>query len=139
MLEERIRQELTAAVRAGDRMRSDVLRMLLSEGGYRRIDLGRELTDEEWVGVVSKEVKKRREAASSFRAGGREEQALTEEAELGILQAYLPKMLSEEEIRRELAGMELRGDFGQAMKAAAPVFKGRADGAVVARLVREIL
>jgi len=119
-----------------------VLRMLLSEMNYKQIEVGRELTDEEVVGVVGREVKKRREAVESFKQGGREEQAAGEAQELEILQEYLPKQLSEAELTAEidqaLKGIEVK-EFGPVMKVISPMFRGKADGALVAKLVREKL
>lgn len=142
MLTDTIKNDLATAMKAGEALRVSTLRMLLSEMNYRKIDLGRDLTDEDITGVIGREVKKRREAIESFRSGGREEQAAQEEQELGILQSYLPQQLTEEEIRKELQGMSevTRGaDFGQVMKAVSPRFRGRADGGTVARIVREML
>ncbi|HJZ05985.1 hypothetical protein A2634_01240 [Candidatus Amesbacteria bacterium RIFCSPHIGHO2_01_FULL_48_32] len=139
MISEKIRSDLTSAMKAGDSLRVSVLRMAISAFDYRKIELQRELTEAEGVGVLQNEAKKRREAIESYRAGGRGEQAKTEEAELAILQGYLPSMMSEEEIRTEVAKMELPKDFGGAMRLVAPVFKGKADGGLVARIVGEMV
>ena len=87
--------------------------------------------------VVQNEAKKRREAIESFEKAGRVESATKEKRELEILQAYMPKLMSEEEVLAELSKMDLPKDFGQAMRVAAPLFKGKADGSLVARLVNE--
>lgn len=139
MLAGQIRDDLTVAMKAGDDVRRSTLRLLLSELNYKQIELQRTLVDEDVVGVIRKEVKKRREAIESFRAGGREEQAQAEAQEARILEGYLPAQLTEEQIKIELAGMGLPVDFGAAMRIAAPAFRGRADGATVARLVKESL
>ncbi len=135
----RLKAELTAALRAGETLKLSVLRMLVSELGYKQIEVQRDLTDEDVVVVLNKEAKKRREAIESFTKGYRLEQAQKEQQELEILQAYMPKMMGEEEIKAELSKMDLPKDFGQAMRIAAPAFKGKADGGTVARIVKEVI
>lgn len=126
-------------MKAGQSLRLSVLRMLISAANYKQIDAHRDLTDEEVLGVISNEAKKRREAIDSFKAAQREEQAAKEQQELDILAAYLPKQLTEEEIRGEIGKLDLGTDFGQAMRVASPLFRGRADGSLVAKLVKEKL
>lgn len=135
----RLKAELTAALRAGETLKLSVLRMLVSELGYKQIEVQRDLTDEDVVVVLNKEAKKRREAIESFTKGYRLEQAQKEQQELEILQVYMPKMMGEEEVRAELSKMDLPKDFGQAMRIAAPAFKGKADGGTVARIVKEVI
>jgi uncharacterized protein YqeY len=137
-----IQADMIAAMKDGDKLKVSVLRMLLSEMNYKKINVQRELTDSDILEVIAKEVKKRREAIDSFTAGGRAEQAATEKQELEILTRYLPEMLNEDQIREQIGKMsELKGvtDFGQAMKITAPVFKGKADGALVAKIVKELI
>lgn len=133
----RVKADLTTAMKAGDPLRLSVLRMLVSALGYKQIDLQRELTDEEVISVIGNEAKKRREAVESYTKAGRADSAQKEEQELKILQAYLPTLMTEDEIKIELAKLELPKDFGQAMRIAAPIFKGKADGSLVAKLVNE--
>ena len=135
----RLKAELTAALRAGETLKLSVLRMLVSELGYKQIEVQRDLTDEDVVVVLNKEAKKRREAIESFTKGYRLEQAQKEQQELEILQAYMLKMMGEEEIKAELSKMDLPKDFGQAMRIEEPVFKGRAEGGMVARIVKEVI
>lgn len=132
-----IKADLVNAMKSGDDLKVSVLRMLISELNYKQIDVQRELTAEDILAVLNKEAKKRREAIESYQKAGRSEQAEKEQKELEILQVYLPKMLSEEEIKNELDKMDLPKDFGQAMKIASPIFRGRADGSTVAKLVNE--
>lgn len=123
-------------------MRTSVLRMLVSELNYKQIDVQRDLTDEDVLVVIAKEVKKRKEAIESYTAAGRAESAAKEKQELEILQVYLPTLMTEAEVRAEIAKMEqLKGmtDFGQAMKIVSPMFKGRAEGGIVAKIVKETL
>jgi len=139
MLSDQIRTDLTAAMKSGDSLRVSVLRMVLSAFNYKKIDLQKDLTEADEISVVQNEAKKRREAIESYRAGGRKEQEEQEAQELEILQAYLPKQMNEKEIEIEIRKLELPNDFGQAMKIISPMFKGRADGALVARIVKEVI
>ncbi len=135
----RVKADLTTAMKAGDPLRLSVLRMLSSALGYKQIDLHRDLTDEEVISVIGNEAKKRREAVESYTKAGRADSAQKEGQELKILQAYLPTLMTEDEIRIELAKLELPKDFGQAMRIAAPIFKGKADGSLVASVVKQII
>lgn len=139
MLIDQIKKDQIAAMKAGEALRLSVIRMLQSAIGYKQIELQRQLTDADVLAVIANEAKKRREAIASYQAAHREAQADQEQQELEILQAYLPAQLSEEQIQIELGKLQLPPDFGQAMKMVAPIFKGKADGSVVARLVKEKL
>lgn len=139
MLIDQIKADQVAAMKTSQPLRLSVIRMLQSAIGYKQIELQRELTDADVLAVIGAEAKKRREAIVSYQAAHREAQAAQEQQELAILQAYLPAQLNEEEIQTELGKLQLPPDFGQAMRMASPVFKGRADGSVVARLVKETL
>lgn len=142
MLSDTIRADTTLAMKAGDPLRLSVLRMLTSELNYKKIDVQRELTDEDVLSVLGKEVKKRREAIEAYQKAGRNETAAKEAQELTILQTYMPVQMTEEEVRAQLESMtELVGltEFGQVMRIVSPVFKGKADGSLVARLVKERL
>ena len=132
-----IKADLMAAMKSGDGLKVSVLRMLSSEFNYKAIEVQRELTQEDVLAVLNKEAKKRREAIESFEKAGRPEQVEKEKKELEILSAYLPTLMSEDEIKAEIAKLDLPKDFGQAMRVAAPVFKGKADGSLVAKLVNE--
>mgnify|MGYP001610198942 FL=1 len=132
--------DLIDSIHKGDAVRRDTLRLLLSALNYKKIDLQHDLSDEEVMSVISVEAKKRRESILAFESNNRPELAISEKAELAILEAYLPTQLTGEEIRNEI--LEIRGldgikDFGQAMKIVAPIFKGRADGKLVANIVNE--
>lgn len=143
MMTDKIQQDLIGAMKSAEKLRVSVLRMLLSEINYKKIDLGRELTDEDIAGVVRKEVKKRREAIESFTAGGRTEQADSEKAEMVILETYIPIQMTEAEVRSEVQ-MQLqkiaepdRKIFGNVMRIISPLFRGKADGGMVAKIVKE--
>ena len=125
------------AILKGDAVRRDTLRLLLSALNYKKIDLQHDLSDEEILAVISVEAKKRRESILAFESNARPELAISEKAELAILEAYLPRQLSELEIRNEISFLDLPKNFGEAMKIVAPMFKGRADGKLVANIVNE--
>lgn len=140
-LKQRIREDLNAARRARDRLRTTVLSTTLSEVRNQEIEVGHDLADPEVVEVLGRAVKKRREAADQMRAGGREELASGEEREAAILQEYLPPQLSEEEVRL-LAREAIQAgatNLGTVMGKIMPAIKGRFDGREANRVVREEL
>jgi uncharacterized protein len=142
MLADQIKSETTAAMKAGDPLRLSVLRMIVSELNYKKIDVQRELSDEDVVAVLQKEAKKRREAIEAYSKAGRTDSASQEAQELKIIEAYLPAQMSEDEIRDQIFKIkELEGvtEFGQAMKIVSPMFRGKADGGLVAKIVKEKL
>lgn len=126
-------------MKAGEALRVSVLRMALSAFNYKKIEVQRDLSEADEAAVVQNEAKKRREAIESYRAGGRAELEEQEREELEMLQAYLPKQMNEIEIEREIGKLDLPKDFAAAMKIAVPMFKGRADGRVVADIVRRVI
>lgn len=141
MLSAEIRNDLNTARRERDKLRTTVLTTMLSEMRNREIELKRELTDEDVVEVVNRQIKRRREAADQMRGGGREELAAKEEREAEILAAYLPPQLGEAEaravIREAIAGGAT--DVGAVMREVMPKLKGKFDGRETNRLVREEL
>ena len=140
-LKDTIRDDLNAARRERDKLRTTVLTMFLSEIRNKEIEVGHELGDEEVQGVATTAIKRRREAAEQMRAGGRAELAEKEEQEGALLQAYLPPSLGEDEVRGFIAEAIAGGasDVGGVMKAVMPRAKGRFDGKELNRLVREAL
>lgn len=141
MLSADIRNDLNAARRERDKLRTTVLTTVLSEIRNREIEVKHELTDEEVVEVVNRQIKRRREAAEQMRSGGREELAAKEEREAEILIEYLPPQVSEDEartiVREAIAGGA--GNVGAVMAAVMPKLKGRFDGRETNRIVREEL
>ena len=144
-LKNRLQEELTAAMRSGDTLRRDTLRMVQSAAYTLEKRNLRPLTDDEFLGVLAREVKTRRESVEAFRKGAREDLATKEEAEIAILQEYLPQALSEEELRSlvdEAIGATGAGsarDMGKVMGWLAPRTRGRADGKHVSELVAAAL
>lgn len=142
MLFDKIKADMTTALKAGDRVRLATLRMVVSAVGYKAIDLGRELGDADVSEVIVKEVKKRKEAIASYLAAGRFAQAAAEEEEMKILVGYLPKQMGEDEVRFKVQSVKAQGgtdDFAGLMKKMMGELKGKADGAVVARIVKEMV
>ena len=140
-LKEQLRADLNTARKAREKDRTTVLGTTLSELRNREIELGREATDEDVLGVLTTAVKRRREAAEQMRAGGREELAANEDREAEILSAYMPPPLSEEEVRtlvREAVSGGA-GNVGAVMGRIMPALKGRFDGKEANRIVREEL
>ena len=140
-LKDTIREDLNAARRERDRLRTTVLTTLLSEIRNREIELGHALADGEVHAVVTSAIKRRREAAEQMRAGAREELAQKEEQEAAQLQAYLPPKLGEDEVRAMVREAMAGGaqDLGSVMKALTPKTKGKFDGRELNRIVREEL
>ena len=131
--------EMKSAMKARDAARLSAIRMLISAIKYAMVD-NPGLDDDGILAVLSKEAKKRREAIEAYRSAGREEQAKGEEFELAIIESYLPKKLTEDEVRTKLAKINLSGkNMGEAMKLAMAELKGGAEGGVVSRIVKELL
>ena len=146
-LKERLRADLNAAMRARDQVRMRTLRLALTSITNEEVagTSARDLTDDEVVRVLTREAKKRREAAEAFSAAGRSDQAAAERAEGEVLAGYLPAPLSDDELAAlvdaaiaETGASGLSG-LGQVMKRVTPRIAGRADGARVAAEVRRRL
>lgn len=146
-LKDRLQSDLTAAMKARDELRSATLRMLLTAVKNEEVagKSARELSDAEVVTVLTREAKKRREAAEAFAEGGRAERADRERAEGEVIAGYLPAQLSDDELRELVsaavaeAGATGPGAMGQVMKVLTPRTAGRADGSRVAAEVRRQL
>jgi uncharacterized protein len=144
-LQDRVQSDIAVAMRGGDGLRRDVLRMVSSAAYNVEKKQGAPLTDDEFLAVLSREVKTRRESVEAFRVGGREDLAAKEEAEIAILGEYLPAALSEEELGalvREgigATGASSARDMGKVMGWLAPRTRGRADGKRVSEMVVQAL
>jgi len=141
-LKERLEEDQKSAMREKAQLRLDTIRMLKSAIKYREIELMKPLDDAAIQGVIGSEVKRRRDAAEQFKAGKRQDLADKEEAEIVILQAYLPQQLGEDELRAKVdeavtkVGAQGMKDMGAVMKALLPEVQGRAEGKVVSDLVK---
>ena len=146
-LKERLRADLNAAMRARDQVRMRTLRMALTSITNEEVagTTARGLTDDEIVKVLTREARKRREAAEAFSAAGRGDQAAAERAEGEVLADYLPAQLSDDELAALVdaaiaeTGASGMASMGQVMKTVTPGVAGRADGARVAAEVRRRL
>jgi uncharacterized protein YqeY len=146
-LKERLRADLSAAMRERDQVRLRTLRMALTSITNEEVAgaAARELSDDEIVKVLTREARKRREAAEAFSSAGREEQAAAERAEGDVLARYLPAQLADSELAELVSaaitetGASGMQAMGQVMKTLAPKIAGRADGARVAAEVRRRL
>ncbi len=146
-LKQTLRNDLTAAMRERDAVVTATLRMALTAVTTEEVAGAqqRELSDDDVLRVLTKETKKRKEAAAAYHAAGRDELASREQAELAVLQRYLPAELTDAELADvvqravESTGATSPSQLGQVMKAVQPLVAGRADGARVAAAVRAAL
>ena len=142
---ERIRGDMTGAMREGKPLLRDTLRMTIAGMESRRIELGRDLEESEEIAVVQKAVKTRLDSASQFSEAGREELATKERTEAGFLDAYLPSLVGPEETREIVKGLisELglssKAEMGQLMKALMSRHKGQIDGRTAQQCAGEML
>lgn len=144
-LKQQLQSDLKTAMKQRDNVRRDTVRLLLGEIRNAEIDKGRELQEDELLVLLQKQAKQRRESIEQYEAAGRDELAASEQAELDIIEGYLPDMLSEAEIRSEAraqidavdaAGLQ---DLGKVMGPLMGKLRGRADGSIVQQVVRELL
>ena len=144
-LQDRVQSDIAVAMRGGDGLRRDVLRMVISAAYNVEKRQGHPLSDDEYLAVLSREVKTRRESVEAFRGGGREDLATKEEAEIAILGEYLPQALTEAELADlvrdgiTVTGASSARDMGKVMGWLAPRTRGRADGKHVSELVVQAL
>jgi hypothetical protein len=145
ILRERLQADTTAAMRSGDTLRRDVLRMVQNTIYNTEKAKKVTLSEDEILGVLAREVKTRRESIEAFRKGGREDLAAKEEAEIAILTDYLPAALTDDELRALVdeavaaTGAASARDLGKVMGWLSPKIRGRADGKVASGLVAQAL
>jgi uncharacterized protein YqeY len=141
-LKERLGQEMRAAMKAREKVRLSALRLLTAAVKNREVELGHALSDEEFVEVAGREVKRRKEAIEAYESAGREDRAQTEREEQGVLEAYVPDGLTDEEVdalvEEAVASTGASGptDLGKVMGHVMGKGKGRVDGKVVQEKVR---
>jgi uncharacterized protein YqeY len=142
---DRLSNEIKTAMKSGDRTRLATMRLLATAVKNREVEVGHDLSETEFVDVVTREAKRRREAVEAFEKGGRPELAEKERAEAAILGTYLPEQLSDEEVRAlieeaiEATGAGAPGDVGQVMAWIMAGHRGRVDGSKVNAMARERL
>ena len=146
-LKEKLQNDLTAAMRARDEIKSSTIRMILTSIKNEEVSgrEARDLSDAEVITVLSREAKKRREAAEAFDQAGAKDRADQERAEGEIIAEYLPAQLSESEIKELIAaaiaetGANSPAQMGLVMKSLQPKTAGKADGGLVSSLVKAAL
>ena len=144
-LRDRIQTDITAAMRGGDSLRRDVLRMASNAAYNLEKRNQRPLTDDEYLAVLTREVKTRRESVEAYTKGGRTDLAAKEQAEIDILSEYLPQALSDAEIDALIdqavasTGATSARDLGKVMGWLAPRTRGRADGKAMSGKVASVL
>jgi uncharacterized protein YqeY len=144
-LRNRLDEELKAAMRSSDAMRRDSLRMVLAAVQKSEKEGKHELVDDEMLGILTRELKVRRESVDTFRAGGREDLVAKEEAAIAVVSEFMPQPLSDDELKALVeqaiaeTGAASPRDMGKVMGWLSPKTRGRADGKVVSKLVTQLL
>ena len=144
-LKEKLLSNMKEAMKSKDSVKLGTVRGVISAVKNQEIDLKKELSEEEILTIVSREVKKRKEAAVLYEKGNRPELKDKEIQEMKILQTYLPEQVSEKDLRRGIqeviaeTGAEGMKDFGKIMKTLVPEFKGKADNSLIKELANEYL
>lgn len=145
VIKEQLRNDMADAMRAGDKEKRDTLRLLLAAIKQVEIDEQTTLSDADVQNVLARQAKQRRESIAEYEAAGRQEQADHENAELEIIESYMPQMMSRQEVE-EIAsqvvadlGASSPKDMGRVMGRLMPQVKGKADGSMVSEVVRELL
>ena len=144
-LKEELLSNMKEAMKSKDSVKLGTVRGVISAVKNQEIDLKKELSEEEIITIVSREVKKRKEAAVLYEKGNRPELKDKEIQEMKILQTYLPEQVSEKDLRRRIqevideTGAEGMKDFGKIMKTLVPEFKGKADNSLIKELANEYL
>ena len=144
-LKEKLLSDMKKAMKSKDSLKLGTIRSVIAAVKNQEIDLRKDLDEEDVLTIVSREVKKRKEAASLYKKGRRPELEDKEIQEMKILQTYLPEQVSEEDLRQRIqqvieeTGAEGMKDFGKIMKTLVPEFKGKADNALIKELASEFL
>lgn len=141
-IEERLRTELKHAIKANEKEKLAIVRQLLSTISYAQIEKRGDLTDEEGLKVLAREAKKREEAIELYRQGKREDLASKEERELAFIRTYLPQPIGEEAVKKIVSQVKARSkvaEFGPLMSLVMKELKGKAEGSLVAKLVKQTL
>ena len=144
-LKDQLLSDMKESMKSKDSVRLETIRSVISAVKNQEIDTRKDIKEEEILTIVSREVKKRKEAAALYEQDNRPELKDKEIQEMEILKAYLPEQVSEEDLRRRIqevikeTGAEGMKDFGKIMKTLVPEFKGKADNALIKDLANEYL
>ncbi len=142
---DKIEAGMKAALKSGDKDKSNTLRMLKSDMMYEKAKTGQDISEEQMVEAVMRAAKKRKESIKEYEAAGRKDLADVEAAELKIIEEFMPAQMSNEEIEKEIdsilagAGEVSQKDFGKIMGMAAKALKGKADGNVIKEILQKKL
>ena len=139
-LADQIKKDLVEAQKSGEKKKLDTLRLVFSEIKNKQIDSGKEVEDDVALQIISKEVKKRKDSIKAYKDGNRDDLAEIEEQEIEIISVYLPKQLSEEEVRTIVSKIVSENqdmDFGPLMGKVMVELKGKADGQIVKQILEE--
>ena len=141
----RLQDDMKQAMKSGDALTRDTLRLAITDLKKRELDVARELAPEEELAVLQKCVKSREDSVAQYSAAGRKDLSDREQAEIGVIQRYLPRMLSEDDTRTIVQqaiaklGITSKKDLGTVMKAVLAEHKGKVDGKLVQKLAGELL
>ena len=142
---EQLNEDLKAAMKSGDAFRKDTLRLMMSAIKQVEVDQRKTLTEEDVYGLLQTEAKKRRDSITEMRGAGRNDLADKEQAELTLIESYLPQQMTREELEVEArkaiaeSGASSAKEMGNVMKVLMPRVKGRADGKLVNEVVKSLL
>jgi uncharacterized protein YqeY len=141
----KLNDDMKQAMKDKDKLKLSVIRMVKSSAKNEEISQGKELTEDEVLAILNRELKQRRDSLQEFRNAGREDLAEPTEAEIEVLLLYLPKQMEESEIRQVVQDAikqvqaTSKKDLGKVMGAIMPKVKGKADGTLVNKIVQELL
>jgi hypothetical protein len=141
----KLQDDMKQAMKAGDAVTRDTLRLVITDLKKKELDLARALQPEEELAVLQKAVKSREDSVAQYSAAGRTDLSDREKAEIGVIRRYLPQMLSEDATRAivrttiQQLGLTSKKDLGQVMKAVLAEHKGKVDGKLVQKLAGELL
>jgi len=144
-LKERLMEDMKDSMKKGEQVRLSAIRMVRAGIKNKEIELGRELKDEDVVGVITSAIKQRKDSYTQFLNGNRMDLAEKEKKEIEVLSIYLPEQIGEDEIKKRLkeiiseTGAATSKDIGKVMKILMPELKGKADGNLVNKIAREML
>jgi len=142
---ESLQKDMVAAMKAKDKTKLSTVRMLKAAVTNEQISVGHDLTSDEEVSVLSRELKQRKDSLEEFKAAGRDQAVADLEAEIAVVESYLPEQLSVDEVKAvvketiEAVGATSKADFGKVMGVLMPKLKGKADGKLVNTIVKELL
>ena len=144
-IKDKLMADLKDAMKSHNKLRKDVITLIRSAIKQREVDERIELTDEDILTIISKQLKEKKSSIEDFKKGNREDLVKQTEDEMKILLEYLPKQLSQEDLKEivkdaiDKENISSRKDIGKLMKAVMPQVKGKADGNAVNKIARELL